>query len=118
MSFRVLFIIAEDPRASGRPAEAVRIAAGVSVWQKVKMTLYLRGPSLLLLGESSEDLDLVDAENCARYFPLLREEHVPIYVQQGAVELARLGQAALPFAAISDPRLAELAAAQNSVLSF
>jgi hypothetical protein len=118
MSFRALFIIAEDPRASGRPAEAVRLAAGVSVWKKVEVALYLRGPAVLLLGENIEDLGLVDAENDARCFALLREERVPIYAQQGAPGLARLGQAAVPFEEISDARLAEIAAARNSVLHF
>jgi hypothetical protein len=118
MSFRALFVLAEDPRTSGRPVEALRMAAGVRVWQKMEVTLYLRGPSVLLLGENGEDLGLVDAENCARCFPLLREEKVPIYVQQGAADLARLGQAALPFAEISDSVLAEMAAEHNSVLYF
>jgi hypothetical protein len=96
----------------------VRIAAGVSVWKKVEVALYLRGPALLLLGENAEDLGLVDAENYARYFPLLREERVPIYAQEGAGELARRIRPAMSFEEISDARLAEIAADGNSVLHF
>ncbi|MGO8697388.1 MAG: hypothetical protein ACLQVY_06690 [Limisphaerales bacterium] len=118
MSFRALFIIAEDPRASGRPAEALRIAAGVSAWEKVEVTLYLRGPAVLLLGKNPEDMGLVDAENHARHFSMLAEGRVPIYAQQGAAGLARPGQAAVPFAEISDAQLAEMAAARNCLLRF
>jgi sulfur relay (sulfurtransferase) DsrF/TusC family protein len=118
MSFRALFIIAEDPRTSGRPAEALRIAAGVSAWQKVEVTLYFRGPAVLLLGKDVEDMGLVDAENYTRHFSMLVEARVPIYAEQGATGLARPGQAAVPFAEISDAQLAEMAAARNSILRF
>ena len=56
----VLLIIATDPRSSHRPAEAIRIAAGVGAWGRVEVTLYLHGPAVLAL---SDDTDaLVDGE--------------------------------------------------------
>jgi sulfur relay (sulfurtransferase) DsrF/TusC family protein len=118
MSFHALFIIAEDPRGSGRPAEALRIAAGISAWEKVEVTLYLRGAAALLLGKNIEDLDLVDAEDCARHLSMLFEKGAPIYAQQGATGLAQSHEAGVPFAEISDAQLAEMAAARNSVLRF
>jgi hypothetical protein len=116
MNSSALFLISEDPRASARPAEAVRIAAGVGTWKKVEVTVYLRGPAVLLLGEKTEDL--VDEENYARYLPVLGESGRPVYVQKGAPSLARLGQAVLPFEEISDAQLAALAAARTCVLRF
>ena len=116
MNFSALFVVTEDPRRSGRPAEAVRIAAGLGMWKKVEVALYLRGPAVLLLGEDTAEL--VEEENYARYLPLLAEGGAPIYVQKGAPGLGRLGQAALPFEEISDGQLAGLAAARDCVLRF
>jgi hypothetical protein len=64
MKPRVLFIVTGDPRSSTRPAEAVRIAAGVSAWQKADITVYLRDTAVLALGESSGVL--MEEENYAR----------------------------------------------------
>ena len=45
----ILFVIDADPRTSGRPAEAIRIAAGVAVWRKVNVSVYLRKAAALIL---------------------------------------------------------------------
>jgi hypothetical protein len=111
-----LFIIESDPRQSGRPAEAVRIAAGIGAWKKIKVAVYLRAAAVLVLGEEAEDF--VDGENYARYLPVLRELGAQLYVQKGAALLGKLGLAASPFEEISDERLAGIAAARSCVLRF
>jgi hypothetical protein len=111
-----LFVIESDPRRSGRPAEAVRIAAGVGAWKKVEVAVYLRQAAVLVLGEEAEAL--VDGENYALYLPVLRELGRPFYVQKGAALLGELGQAASPFEEISDEELAGMAAARGCVLRF
>ena len=40
MKPRVLFIVTGDPRTSPRPAEAVRIAAGVVAWKRADIAVY------------------------------------------------------------------------------
>jgi hypothetical protein len=116
MNPRVLFIVAGDPRTSPRPAEAVRIAAGVGVWKKAEIAVYLREDAVRALGESSGGL--MEEEDCARYWPILAECSQPIYVQNNAVALRELGQSAVPFREISDGQLAELAAAQTYIIRF
>jgi hypothetical protein len=116
MKSSALFIIESDPRRSGRPAEAVRIAAGVGAWKKVEVALYLRKAAVLVLAEDAEELK--DGEDYARYLPILRESGRPVYAQKGAATLGALGQASLPFEEISDEQLAALAAACNCVLRF
>jgi len=111
-----LFIIESDPRRSGRPAEAVRIAAGVGAWKKVELAVYLREAAVLVLGEQAEAL--MDGDDYARYLPVLRESGGPVYVQEGAAALGELGHATLPFEEISDEQLAGLAAARGCVLRF
>ena len=111
-----LFIIESDPRRSGRPAEAVRIAAGVGAWKKIEVAVYLRGAATLLLGEEAEAL--MDGENFAQYLPVLRESGGPVYVQKGVAALGQPGSPALPFEEISDEQLAGMAAARACVLRF
>jgi hypothetical protein len=116
MNSGALFIIASDPRASGRPAEAVRIAAGVAAWRKVDVAVYLRGAAVLILGENAGEL--VDGENYTRYLPALRDLRRPVYAQKGAAMLPGPGPAAPPFEEISDAQLAAMAAARRCVLRF
>ena len=116
MNSSALFIIAGDPRRSPRPAEAIRIAAGVGTWRKTTVHVYLRDPAVLALGEWPDEL--VDGDNFSRYLPILGEWGRPIYVQRGAPMLAHLGQPSLPFEEIDVDRLAMLAAGSGFVLCF
>jgi hypothetical protein len=116
MKPRVLFLITSDPRTSARPAEAIRIAAGVGAWRKVEVDVGLREAAVLALSEFPDGL--VDEENYTTYLPLLRELGRPIYVQQSSRLLSQIGQASLPFEAIADERFAELALRSCAVLRF
>lgn len=112
----VLVIISGDPRTSARPAEAIRIAAGVGTWKKVDVSVYLRDAGVLALSEFPDDL--MEEDNYTRYFPIVGEFGRPVYVQKGAALLADIGQATLPFEEISDDQLAALAARHQYVLRF
>jgi len=113
---RVLFIVTSDPRISARPAEAVRIAAGVGAWETIEALLYLRGPAVLALGESAEEL--VDGDNFVRYLPLATEAGRRICVQRGSPLLAELGETRLSFKSVDDEELAQLAADSECVVRF
>jgi hypothetical protein len=111
-----LFIVQSDPRTSPRPAEAIRIAAGVGTWRKVEVTLALLGPATLALCEFPDEL--VDEDNYVRYLPIVGEWGRPIYVQEGSPFLSDLGQSPVAFETISPPQLAALAARHDCVLRF
>ena len=110
----VLLVITSDPRTSRRPAEAIRIAAGVGVWKKVDITVYLREAAVLILNESTDDL--LDEENFPRYLPMMGDFGRPIYVQRGAPLLAR--QSVFQIEEIDDGQLARIAASRNCVVRF
>lgn len=112
----LLFILTTDPRGSARPAEAIRVAAGVAAWKKVDITVYLHGPAIRALGEWVDDLK--DEDNYLRYLPLLADARRPILVQAGAPELEELGESAHTFSPVDEGRLAELAAQSTAVLRF
>lgn len=48
---RLLVLIDSDPRTSPRPAEAVRVAAGVGAWRDIHVQLCLIGPACALAGD-------------------------------------------------------------------
>ena len=56
MKRQALFIIGGDPRISARPAEAIRIAAGIGTWKKISVRIYLEGAAVLALSEFPDDL--------------------------------------------------------------
>lgn len=116
MKRRVLFIITSDPRVSPRPAEAVRIAAGVGGWETIEPMLYLRDAAVLALGEHAEEL--VDGDNFVRYLPLAAEAGRRICVQRGAPLLTELGQTRVRFDPVDDAELARLAANNHCVIRF
>ncbi|MGE3308823.1 MAG: hypothetical protein AB7O66_02550 [Limisphaerales bacterium] len=116
MNRTALVIVSSDPRTSPRPAEAVRIAAGVGAWKKVRVTLALWGPAVLALSEFPDDL--VDDDNFSRYLPIIGELEQPVYVEAGAPLLGELGEAPVKFEAIDPARLARLAAENDCVLRF
>jgi len=113
---RVLFLIASDPRSSPRPAEAVRIAAGIGAWHKADVRLCLRDAAVLALGECVEDL--VDDDHFTRYLPILHDNHRPVLVPRGSPHLADLGQAILPWREIDDHELALEISAATYTLRF
>lgn len=112
----VLFIVSGDPRHSPRPAEAIRIAAGVGAWKKTNITLYLRDAAVLALSEFADEF--IDEDNYTRYLPIVGEFGRPIYVQKNAAQLSELGESPLKFQEISDDELAEMAAKSNYVVRF
>ncbi|HKQ38652.1 MAG TPA: hypothetical protein VJ063_11280 [Verrucomicrobiae bacterium] len=77
---KALFVIASDPRTSPRPAEAVRIAAGVATWKKVDVSLYLHGEAARILDDAAGEF--VDEEHIERYLPMIDQKK--IYVKDFA----------------------------------
>jgi hypothetical protein len=113
---RVLFIVTSDPRTSARPAEAVRVAAGVGAWEKVEAVLYLRGAAVLALGEHADDL--VDGDHFVDYLPLAAEGGRRIYAQRSSPLLAEVGETRTAFEIMDDDQLAQLAVDSHCVVRF
>ncbi|PYM16065.1 MAG: hypothetical protein DME18_02545 [Verrucomicrobia bacterium] len=112
----VLFLITTDPRTSPRPAEAVRIAAGLAAWRKLTVTVCLREPAVLALSEFPEEL--ADGDNFSRYLPLVTESGGRICAQRNAPLLRVIGQAAVPYREINDEELATLVSETDYLIRF
>lgn len=103
---KTLVMIETDPRTSSRPAEGIRIAAGIGVWKKTDVTLLLRGPAGYSLQEYADEL--IDEDNFTRYLPLVVESPRPIYVEDSFADLAALEGSTFSFEVITPARTAEL----------
>ena len=74
----MLVLISEDPRASHRAHEAMRIALGVTAGEN-DVSIVLAGPGVHLLDEDTDDL--VDGDDVAKVRASLRKLGVPFHVE-------------------------------------
>ena len=112
---KTLVIIETDPRISGRPAEAIRIAAGIGVWKKTDVTLLLRGP---VAGYSLQEYadELMDEDNFTRYLPLVAESPRPIYVEDSFTDVAALEGSPWKYEVIPAVKTVELVRANDYLI--
>jgi hypothetical protein len=113
-----LFVITSDPRLSARPAEALRIAAGIGAWQSVEVTIYLAAAAVLVLSPEPDGHGLVEAADYRLYLSLVRDLGLVVFVQHGEPLLASMGEAFMPFQEINGEQLARHAARNQYVLRF
>ena len=116
MKRSVLIVVAGDPRLSAQPAEAVRIAAGLSANGRLDVTLCLRGEAVLALGSDSEDL--ADGDHFARYLPVVVEMGRLVFLPTNSHETAVSEPPSVPARRISEAELETLKANSNRVLQF
>jgi sulfur relay (sulfurtransferase) complex TusBCD TusD component (DsrE family) len=95
---RTLVTVSEDPRESHRPAEAVRIAAGIGGWNKTEVDVLLLGPASRVLSPWADEC--VDGENYDHYLPILREWKRPVFLAPDAERFEEMAEATLPFEAL------------------
>ena len=78
----VLVIISEDPRASHRANEAMRIALGVVAGEN-PVRIVLTGPAVHLLDEDTDEL--VDGDDIAKFRTALKKLGVPFHVEAASL---------------------------------
>jgi hypothetical protein len=115
-SSSVLFVIASDPRFSARPAEAVRIAAGVAAWKRKGLRVHFHNAGVLALSELTDTF--VDEDHYSRYLPLLADLNERITVTRSEITLDQLGNPRLPYTQINPAELAALCAEVDYVARF
>ena len=112
---RGLFVVVTtDPRSSHRPAEAIRLAAGVAAWRKVPVSLYLSGPAVVAVNPDVDDF--VDEESYTRYLPMLAEFGSQIFVESESHLSGEPGQT--PHRKISRSEFTHLALQAGYLLRF
>jgi hypothetical protein len=112
----VLVLVTADPRRSPRPAEAVRVAAGLAAWRKLDVVLYLHDAAVLALDSSTDAL--VDGDHFVQYLPVFSAAGGRVCAQRGAA--ARKGLDPTPMACepIGHRELAALTRGSYTTLRF
>jgi hypothetical protein len=116
MKRSLLLIISGDPRRSPRPAEAVRIAAGILPWGQVRLQVCLRDEAVLALDPRSEDWDSGDA--FVRHLPAIAQHANSVWVQNDSPFLAGLADPIVPFEPVNAAQLARKAGESDCVMRF
>ena len=78
----VLVLITQDPRATGRAFEAMRIGIGIVAGEN-EVTFVLVGPAVHLLDGDTDDL--VDGDDIAKFRANLKRLGIPFHVEASAV---------------------------------
>jgi hypothetical protein len=112
---KTLVVVETDPRASARPAEGIRIAAGIGAWKKTDVTLLFRGP---VAGYSLQEYadELVDEDNFTRYLPLVVEGPHPLYVEDSFKDIKALENSPWKYEVISPAQTADLIRAHDYLI--
>lgn len=109
-------LISEDPRASHRANEAMRIALGVVAGEN-PVTIVLTGPAVHLLDEDTDDL--VDGDDIAKFRAALRRLGIPFHVEAAAVPAdAGWNAEGHPVVPVDTPAIARLLPAASRFLVF
>jgi hypothetical protein len=111
----LLIKITSDPRKSPRPAEAVRIAAGVGAWRKVQVHLYFEGVAVQALDEFADEL--TNGELFKEYLPAIPDHGGRIMVEKGN-PLLNAVTPAVPFDRMSSHEIAHFTSGMDHVMQF
>ncbi len=110
----MLIIIASDPRTSHRPAEAVRVAAGLAALGQQRISVCFCETAALILSQAPTGF--VDGSVLREHLPLLAQEAQGIYAETGDPILE--GTEQIPYQRIGLTELAALARDASGVLRF
>lgn len=111
-----LLVVESDPRESGRPAEAVRIAAGISSWGHVHVGIYFHGAAVLCLREFVGELR--DGDQFRQCLPILQEHGCPLFCDARAGELSELHDSPWTFRRASTTDLSRQSRESDCLLRF
>jgi len=112
----LLVVVTSDPRSSHRPAEAIRLAAGVAAWRSVAVTLYLAGPAISSV--TGEVENFVDEESFTRYLPLFVESGNCVLIEAESLPGGKSGDTSVPCESIDKTEFGKIAAATSCLLRF
>lgn len=115
MGHRIIFLIRSNPCESHKPAEAIRIAAGLGTGKNfIKMIFSGESPRIL----SPDEEDLIDIEIIEKFLPLLKEWNIPLYVDKSSIADIELINSPYSFRIIDTEETPEILAEGHLVFIF
>ena len=112
----VVVLITQDPCATGRAFEAMRIGVGIVAGEN-EVTFVLTGPAVHLLDADTDDL--VDGDDVAKFRANLKRLAVPFHVEAAAAPSdADWNADGHPSVLVTREQIADLVSAARRVLVF
>ena len=112
----VLVLITQDPRATGRAFEAMRIGIGIVAGEN-EVTFVLSGPAVHLLDADTDEL--VDGDDVQKFRANLKRLGVPFHVEASAVPGdPDWNEEGHPIVRVTREQIADLVSAARRVLVF
>ncbi len=109
-----LIMIESDPLSSHKPAEGIRLAAGLHVWKRTEIQLLLCGPAAFCLQEFHDDC--IDEDNFTHYLPMVRESKSPVFVDGRFADREMLAPELWPFSYVDSAQIADLLAKAKNII--
>lgn len=116
MARRLLLILSADPSLTGRPAEAVRLAAGLAACGQLQVRVYLHGPAVKALAPQASDA--VDMDLLIQCWPLVASLEAPVLVEAGALQRYGVVETSVPRLEISRSALASWVGLCDTTIHF
>ena len=115
MAAKLVILIRSNPDKSHRPAEAIRIAAGLGIG-KNPLKVILSGESPRVL--SPDEDDLIDIDIIEKFLPMMNEWNIPIYVDKRSLSNIDLKNSPYKFRVADSEETSELIAGGHYVMVF
>ena len=112
---KIIFLIRTNPLNSHRPAEAIRIAAGLGMG-KNSVEIIFSGESPRVM--SPDEDDSIDIDIIEKFLPILKEWDIPMYVDKSSLARINLKNSHYNFSAIDAEETSEILARGHSVFVF
>lgn len=110
-----LVLISEDPRASHRANEAMRIALGIVAGEN-EVRIVLTGPAVHLLDDETDDL--VDGDDIAKFRAALRKLGVPFHIEGAPAAMTGWNGDGHPVVPVTTAEIAAMLPAATRFLVF
>ncbi len=112
---KIIFLIRSNPCENHRPAEAIRIAAGLGTGNN-SIKVILSGESVRVLSPDEEDLE--DMDIIEKFLPIIKDWEIPLYVDRDSSAGIDLKKSPYAFRTVDNEEVAEILAGGHSVFVF
>lgn len=112
---KIVFLIRSNPCESHRPAEAIRMAAGLGTGNN-SIKIILSGASVRVLSPEEEDLE--DMDIIEKFLPIIKDWEIPLYINRDSLAGIDLMKSPYAFRTIDNEGVAEILASGHSVFVF
>src|SRR3989337_1448787 len=101
---KIIFLIRSNPSESHRPAEAIRIAAGLGTGNN-SIKVIFAGESVRVLSPDEEDLE--DIYIIEKFLPIIKDWDIPLYVDMRSMEGIDLKRSPYAYRTVDNEEVSE-----------